>query len=130
MMSSRSAVIGAGILAVVVAVPASAQQGQVVVHRGSSTVRVNPTHPHGGPPGQLKRLYGRLPPGQAKKLYGSRSFDSGLGVEFEDADRKRFERTRIVVRPAKLKTFYPRIPRGQLNSRGARGGKQKMVKNR
>lgn len=128
-MSQRSAVICAGFLAVVVAVPASAQQGRVVVHRGSSTVRVNPTHPHGGPPGQLKRLYGRLPPGQAKKLHGSRSFDSGLELEFEDADRERFERTRIVVRPAKLKTFYPRIPRGQLKSRGVRVGKQKKVKN-
>ncbi len=76
------AVACAGALGVFLATPGLAQQGKisdraavrapgpnltpVIVYRGSSSARVYSRHPHGGPPGQLKKLHGRIPPGQAK----------------------------------------------------------------
>ena len=64
----------AGALGVFLATPGLAQQGrasgrvavsapgpnltQVIVYRGSSSGRAYSGHPHGGPPGQLKKLYG------------------------------------------------------------------------
>lgn len=75
-----------GVFSILLATPAVAQQGRasgrpvvelsevhparVIVFSGSSSARVHAGHPHGGPPGQLKKLNGWIPPGQAKKLYG------------------------------------------------------------
>jgi len=133
----------AGILSALVAVPAPAQQGRaskteataeraasqvIILHRGTSAYRVNPVHPHGGPPGQLKKLYGSPPPGQVKKLYGTRAFSNEIEIEFDYLDRERFDQSRIVLRPVKLKKLYRRTPPGHLKTRGAKGFKRDKAK--
>jgi hypothetical protein len=124
----------AGAIGVLLASPALAQQGRasgrvavsapaanpapVIVYRGSSSARVYSGHPHGGPPGQLKKLYGRIPPGQAKKLYGTTRRDSDFETEIEfefefDRERERIRQVRTLGSRGQLKKFNRRIPPGQ-----------------
>jgi len=136
----------AGILSALVAVPAPAQQGRatkpqvadlsaaaqmIILYRGTSASRVYPRHPHGGPPGQLKKLNWSVPPGQAKKLYGNRAVSNEIEVEFDYLERDRFEQSRMMLRPGKLKKLYRRTPPGHVKTRGAKGFKRdKARKNR
>jgi hypothetical protein len=122
----------AGAIGVLLATPALAQQEKVsnraalrapdanskpvIVYRGSTSVRVYSRHPHGGPPGQLKKLYGRIPPGQAKKLYGTERRDSEFETEIEfefERERNRIGQVRALGSPGHLKKFYGRIPPGR-----------------
>ena len=132
-----------GILYVLVAPPAAAQQGRlpntaavdlgptpqvIILYRGTSVSHVNPIHPHGGPPGQLKRLYGGLPPGQAKKLYGVKAFSNEIEIEFDYTERERLGESRIGMPRGKLKKLYRRAPPGHVKIRGVKGFKRDKAK--
>jgi hypothetical protein len=135
-MTRYLAVACAGALGVFLATPGLAQQGKtsdratvrapgpnpmpVIVYRGSSSAAVYSGHPHGGPPGQLKKLHGWIPPGQAKKMYGTArrdsEFETEIEIEFEfefDRERERIRQVRTLGSRGQLKKFNRRIPPGQ-----------------
>jgi hypothetical protein len=131
-MTRYLAVACAGALGVFLATPGLAQQGKtsdratvrapgpnltpVIVYRGSSSGRAYLGHPHGGPPGQLKKLHGWIPPGQAKKMYGTARRDSEFETEIEfefDRERDRIRQVRTLGSRGQLKKFNRRIPPGQ-----------------
>ncbi len=131
-MTRYLAVACAGALCVFLATPGLAQQGKasgraamrapdvnptpVIVYRGSSSAAVYSGHPHGGPPGQLKKLHGWIPPSQAKKMYGTARRDSEFETEFEfefDRERERIRQVRTLGSRGHLKQFKRRIPPGQ-----------------
>ena len=131
-MTRYLTMVCAGAIGVVLAAPALAQQGKafdraavrapdvnpapVIVYRGSSSAGGFSGHPHGGPPGQLKKLYGRIPPGQAKKLYGTERRDSEFETEIEfefERERDRIGQVRTLGSHGQFKKLYGRIPPGQ-----------------